>query len=252
MNGSELSTDRMLASIADHGAGFARIVAGHFEAPVASCPGWTVADLVSHVTSVHEFWTTIALERPLDPPPEDDSPAPVIDSEAAVERFTSSAARMVDVLRAADQSAPCWTWAPMRQDVGFITRHQVQEMAVHHWDAVAAIGGELALDADIAADAITEFLTVSVSSDAAPWVKDGPPLPGGFTLRATDADMSWHIHGGDQPATIAFDVTSVTEDAEIAATAGELLLWLFRRISLDTSAVDPELMEMFRRLTFTD
>jgi uncharacterized protein (TIGR03083 family) len=249
---SELSTDRMLASIAEHSRGFAEVVAGHFEADVEACPGWTVADLVSHVTSVHEFWTTVALERPLDEPAGDDTPKPVDDPVQAVSRFESGAARMVDVLRAADQSAPCWTWAPMRQDVGFITRHQVQEIAVHHWDAVGAVGGTLTLEADIASDAISEFLTVSVSSDAAPWVKDAPRLPGRFTLRAIDADRAGTIHSGEQPATIAFDETSTAPVAEIIATAGELLLWLYKRISLDTSAVDPELLGLFRRLSFTD
>ena len=252
MIASELSTDRMLASISEHSAGFAETVAGHFDAVVAACPGWTVADLVSHITSVHEFWTTVALEKPLDQPDEDDSPKPIDDPATAVRRFESGAARMIDVLRHTDQDAACWTWAPMQQDVGFITRHQVQEIAVHHWDAVDAVGGQLALEADIASDAISEFLTVSVSSDAATWVKDGPPLAGRFALRATDIERTWHIYGGQKPSTIAFDVSAAAEDAEITASAGELLLWLFRRISLDTSAVDPELMAQFRRLTFTD
>ena len=32
---------------------------------------------------------------------------------------------MVDVLRAADQDAVCWTWAPSQRNIAFITRHQV-------------------------------------------------------------------------------------------------------------------------------
>ena len=39
-----------------------------------------------------------------------------------------------------------------QQDVAFVTRHQVQEAAVHHWDAVNAAGDALVIDPAVAAD----------------------------------------------------------------------------------------------------
>ena len=79
------------------------------------------------------------------------------------------------MLRTADGTVPVWTWAP-QQDIAFIRRHQVQEAAVHHWDAVRAAGGQLAIEAPVAADSIEEFLTFSVPTLAA--YPPGPPGPG--------------------------------------------------------------------------
>ena len=31
--------------------------------PVPSCPGWNVADLLWHVTEVHDFWRTVVAEH---------------------------------------------------------------------------------------------------------------------------------------------------------------------------------------------
>ena len=31
--------------------------------PVPSCPGWKVADLLWHLTEVHDFWRTVVAER---------------------------------------------------------------------------------------------------------------------------------------------------------------------------------------------
>ena len=49
-------------AIAEHSAGFAAAADG-VDAEVEHCPGWTVADLVGHLTEVHWFWGTIVEER---------------------------------------------------------------------------------------------------------------------------------------------------------------------------------------------
>jgi len=43
-----------------------------------------------------------------------------------------------------------------------------------------------------------------------------------------------------------------TPPAVPAATAADLLLWLYGRVAIDTAAVDPELLGAFRALTDTD
>src|SRR4051812_20393359 len=159
-----LSTFDCIAAITEHSAGFAEATRPHLAAQVEHCPGWSVADLVWHLSEVHWFWSTIAEERLAAPPDESRRPLRPMD-EDLVDGFVSGAARLVQVLRHADQSAPCWTWAPLQQDVAFITRHQVQEAAVHHWDAVHAAGAELLIDPTVAADSIDEFLTFSLPTD---------------------------------------------------------------------------------------
>jgi uncharacterized protein (TIGR03083 family) len=147
-----------LAEIAEHSAGLARAAEANLDAPVEHCPGWSVADLVWHVSEVHWFWSKIVAELPSERPedePGPDRPPP----DQLVSRFTAGAAQLVRVLGQTDPAAACWTWAPTQQNAGFVLRHQVQEAAVHHWDAEHAAGHDIALGTAMSADAIDEFLT---------------------------------------------------------------------------------------------
>jgi uncharacterized protein (TIGR03083 family) len=235
-------------------AAFADAAVGNFALDVESCPGWNVADLVWHVTEVHWFWRTIAGERL--PEPVDESRRPVRPADDdLLETFLSGAEDLVETLRTADQSAACWTWFPPQQDVAFITRHQVQEAAVHHWDAVHAAGGRLRIEAAVAADSVDEFLTFSVPTDAAPLEDDDAspaPLAATFALRATDADRAWTITDGASPGTLRVDQGAVAGPPAVQATASDLLLWLYRRVEIDTASVPTDVVERFRALTFTD
>jgi uncharacterized protein (TIGR03083 family) len=180
-----LSTFDCIAAITAHSAGFAEATRDNLEARVEHCPDWSVADLVWHLTEVHWFWATIVAETPDAPPDQARRPARRPDDEL-VDAFVAGAAHLVEVLRGADQSASCWTWAPWQQDVAFVTRHQVQEAAVHHWDAVNAAGDSLVIDPAVAADSVDEFLHFSVPSTGR-W-SCGPPTPGtpGPSPTATD------------------------------------------------------------------
>jgi uncharacterized protein (TIGR03083 family) len=211
--------------------------------PVAHCPGWTVADLLAHVNEVHAFWATI-VEGPLSEPPEDRTDRPSDDRLIASGR--EQAKRLVDALEAADPGARCWTWAP-QQDVAFVLRHQVQEAAVHHFDAAHAAGLGWEMDPVAAADAVSEFLTFSLSDEDDP----AAPLEGSFALQARDTGHTWTVRDGSAPGTLAFDVGPSSAPA-VEGTAAELLLWLYRRTELDTSAVPSELLARFDPLRFTD
>src|SRR4249920_1685836 len=109
-------------AIAEHSAGFAAAADGNLDAEVEHCPGWTVADLVRHLTEVHWFWATIAEERLGTPPGADRLPAEPPRARL-VENFRAGADWLVRVLRAASGSDPVWTWAPAQQDIAFIRRH---------------------------------------------------------------------------------------------------------------------------------
>ena len=155
------------------------------------------------------------------------------------------------MLREADQSDSCWTWAGWKQDVAFVTRHQVQEAAVHHWDAVHAAGDALVLDPAVSADAVEEFLLFSVAAEDDP---DDPPetvLDGAFTLRATDTGDAWGVSDGSRPGT-AHISPGGGPGPEVTGSAADLLLWLYGRVDLDTSALPDDLLGRFRALCFTD
>lgn len=245
------STFEQIAAITEHSAGFADATRGNLAAGVEHCPGWTVADLVHHLTEVHWSWATI-VEELLDAPPDVARRPQRVHDDALVDVFTSGALRLVAVLRSADQSAGCWTWAGWQQDVAFVTRHQVQEAAVHHWDAVNAAAGTWRIESAVAADCVEEFLHFSVASEDDPDEPTKSPLDGTLALRALDTGDAWTLTDGRRPGTVRV-VSGVVDGAPVLeAEAAELLLWLYDRVPLDTSALPMGVVERFRGICLTD
>lgn len=265
-----LSTAGCLTAIEEHSAGFAAQARGNLAAPVEHCPDWSVADLVWHLTQVHWFWATIAEERLSTPP--DGSRRPERGREdRLVDDFEAGARRLVEVLRGADQRASCWTWAPAQQDVAFVTRHQVQEAAVHHWDAANAAGHHISIGQDVAVDAVEEFLTFSVSSPADPAEPPRPPLDGAIWICACAGNglpaPTWLVTDGSVPGTLEWQrlpegVAPVDVAGDVPLTGGhadpaDVLLWCYGRtavpwIAYDDAEAGHPLLARFRALTFTD
>ena len=144
---------------------------------------------------------------------------------------TSSSA----ALEAAADDAPCWTWWGEPATAGAVARHQVQEAAVHRWDAEAA-AGDVQRDrhGEAASDAVDEFLAVSLGERA--------------RRAAGIGDDHRERHRRDW--TVGRDGGPV---ADIVGTASDLLLVLYRRV--DHAAVtiegDPELAATFLGLAST-
>ena len=145
-----------------------------------------------------------------------------------------------------------WTWAPGRSDVGFITRHQAQGAAVHHWNAWEANGEQLTAAPELAADAVDEFLAFSISSDADPADPPRPPLGGALILACSDAPQAWTLPDGLHPGTVAVQAGVKRKFPVLRATAWELLLWLYRRVELDLGEAPTGLADRLRALCFTD
>lgn len=240
-----------LASVEGHSNGLGAVARDHLTLPVPSCPGWDVADLVAHVTDVQWFWATIVEERLPEPPHEDRRPprAPQAD---LIPALAAQTAHLVRALRQAEPATRVWTWAPAQQDVAFVARHQVQEAAVHHWDAANAAGQAIAIERPAAVDSIEEFLTFSVSSDADPADPPRSPLGGRFALRCTDGPEAWTLNDGAAPGTVRFEAGAAAGIPAVQGSASDLLLWLYRRLDLDTATLPQGLVSRFVALTFTD
>ncbi len=241
-----LTLERSLAAISGHSHGLADDARGRLDARVEHCPEWSVADLVWHVSEVHWFWRTIAAERLDAAPDESRRPARPADDDL-LEVFVQGAEDLVETLRTADQSATCWTWFPPQQDVAFITRHQVQEAAVHHFDAANAAGHEVTIDAEVADDCVEEFLTTSLA-DADDVARSGRTLDGVLVLRSTDTKRVWTVSQESPDAAITW--TDGGRRPTVEGTSAELILWLYGRVELDER--DPELVTRFRAMSSTD
>lgn len=217
----------LLAHLARDGGDFAdACAAAGLDTPVASCPDWTVADLLWHLTEVHHFWRTIVGEQRTTWEGYEQPPRP--DDAGLVDCYRSGLEETVTVLAAAHPQQANWTWSHQR-DAGFVMRRMAHETAVHLWDAQQAAGRERAVDAVLASDGIDEFLDHFLSGDAGLTVAVG----GSVHLHCTDVAGEWTVRpveGG------GFSLTRehAKGDAAMRGAASDLLLVLWRRRPIDT------------------
>lgn len=190
-------------------------------APVQGCPGWTLADLVRHLSEVQRFWAWIVRTRAQDPSAYVD-PARRPDDEL-LGFFTAVSTELETALHGADPAERVWTWAA-RKDVAFVLRRQVQEATVHTADVEQVLGDVRPIPADVGLDGLDEWLEVLVPGR----LPEGPPPDAHpVVFHAVDADAERTLFAGARP----FPIAAVT------GTAGDLLLAVWRRVPLEVLTV---------------
>jgi uncharacterized protein (TIGR03083 family) len=195
---------------------------------VPACPDWTVADLLWHLTEVHDFWCTVVADKLADPRAYDDPPRPA--DEGLADMYRAGRVRLIETLRSADPATPNWTWSSDKT-AGFVIRRMAQETAVHLWDANEAAGTVSPIEAELASDGIDEFLTFHAGDRA----KGAAPVGGSVHLHCADVAGEWTVkESGD-----GFVVTREhsKEDCAIRGAASDILLALWRRIPLSACDV---------------
>jgi uncharacterized protein (TIGR03083 family) len=242
-----LPTDRCLELIRSHGLGLADAAEGVLDIQVVKCPGWTVADLVWHLRAVHYFWGSI-VDGLLDDPEAVPALERPPDHNRLLADYREGVEWLVGVLGRHDQTAPVWTWSHQK-NVAFVTRHQVQEAAVHRWDAETAAGRLFTIEPDAAADSIDEFLEHSTPGR----LRDAAPLAGSIHLHATDADGEWLIKESSD-RTLLITNGHEAADATLRATASDLLLMLYRREGTNRGEIngDSRIIDRFLARTNLD
>lgn len=176
-------------------------------AAVASCPGWTVADLTAHLTGVHR-WVIAALRDEGAPPYEEPPSTP--------EAYATAAAEMVARLRELPPDAACWTFDRGNRTASFWRRRQLHEVTVHRWDLQ-----QQAIPDEVAADGISEVVGFFLPRMLA----QGTVVPAG-RLVLDDGRHSWTLVDGDGPR------------ATVTADAATLNLLVWGRRTLDDASVD--------------
>ncbi|HEX3750357.1 MAG TPA: maleylpyruvate isomerase family mycothiol-dependent enzyme [Streptosporangiaceae bacterium] len=220
----------LLALVHDRSAALRNSVAGSPDlgVRVPSCPDWSLGDLVEHLTQVHRFWAAAVVAGPGEKPP-DVGPADDALSAGLLARSAAATQELITALRAAGPAAGCWTWwgdsgAPMTS--GAVARHQVQEAAVHAFDAQLATGTPRPIPAVAAIDGIAEFISVSHGT-AGPW----PHEPARIGLHAAEGE-SWLL---DLTAPGAHVIDGQHETAaDLYGPVSNLLLTLHGRLPLNS------------------
>ncbi len=211
------------------------------DAQVPTCPGWTLFDLARHLGEGRRNWAATIAAGPAAPAKitaEDAPPAPR-EREALLAWLAASTRELLDALREADPDRGCWTgWGDSQspQTCGAVARHQLQEIAVHTYDAQVTAGTPQPLPEAVALDGVEEF-QFTCCATTSPW----PHEPAVIDYHATEG-TSWRLRLSANGARIirlpTLDTNAATTpnapDASAEGTASNLVLTFYGRTPLDS------------------
>jgi len=193
------------------------------DAPVPSCPSWTVADLVTHIGGVWGWAAAV-----VDTGARAEFPTvPEGLGGAELVQWAEQQARLVlDALETADPDSDCWTFGLPRSRL-FWFRRQALETAVHAWDVERVVANPEPIEPELASDGIDEFLTVMLPRHL-------KQQPGSWTgrslhLHSTDGKGEWVITLGPDSA-VSVEHVHRKGDVALQGTASSLYLWCLNRI----------------------
>lgn len=222
------------------------------DAPVPSCPGWTMATLVTHLAYLYAGRAQLVRRRAHDniarsyddlglPPEHKDWFGSQVSARWEGERppmppdlvalFDRTAADLEAELRATAPSEHVWTWHEPDQTAGFWQRRMAHETAIHRWDAQLAHDTPAPIEAELAADGVDETFDVLL------WRRRR-----GATALPAGSGETYHFHRTDGPGEwlvrFAADGPVVTREhatagVTVRGSAGDLMLFLWHRIPAD-------------------
>lgn len=197
---------------------------GPLDARVPACPAWSLGDLGLHMVGVQRRGA--AAIAAAGAPPESIEPLPPVEQAGAA--LAASSATLLQMLADADPDAPAWNFTSGDQTVGFWSRRQALEIAVHRWDADSAIvdePGGLALE--VASDVIDEFAHIIIQRVIDREKLSLDDVRGDLHLHCTDTAGEWvcEIVDGRLVVTNQHRKSAVA----VRGLASDLALWLYNR-----------------------
>jgi len=193
------------------------------DAPVPSCPGWRVADLVGHAGGTWGWAAAIVrtgARANYPGVPED------CHGDQLLAWAEERSHQVLDALEGCDPSSNCWTFGLPRTPV-FWFRRQALESAVHAWDAQRAVDGPEPIDPVLASDGIDEFLTVMVPRQIKAHAEDWSGQS--FHFHCTDVEGEWMVQLGPE-GSVSVDRAHGKADAAIRGPASPVYLWCLNRV----------------------
>jgi uncharacterized protein (TIGR03083 family) len=245
----ELSAERCRQAIQDHTRRLAESArAAGSDAPVPTCPGWTVASLVEHVgQTLH--WASEIIERRITDPtelPTEVAELPA-DPQAWPAWLSGSAARAAAACSDEALEAPVFNAAgDNRTGAQFWLHSMLNESVVHGFDGAAAAGHDYDIDADIAAGLVTNHLSMLTSPT---WAAQRPDSA--TAVRGTGETLHWHAtdepslgdsgewHIERHPDGARWQPRHGEADVTVRGPAKSLLLVLTRRLPLTGEQAGP-------------
>ncbi|WP_113698692.1 maleylpyruvate isomerase family mycothiol-dependent enzyme [Nonomuraea lactucae] len=206
-------------------------------APVPTCPGWTLADLITHVGTTHRWVIHIVGNRVQERIWSREVPNGLAEGQSGDPAWLADGARrLLATLRSADPDTPVWSWGAGRS-AAYWARRMAYELLIHRVDAELALGLEPVVAPATAIDGVDEFLA---NLPYARWVTrrlaeldaEGATIH----LHATDADGEWTITQGPK-GRIDWEHGHAKGDVAVRGPAKDLLLMVYGRRFAGTLAV---------------
>jgi uncharacterized protein (TIGR03083 family) len=251
MNRLHATKDFWLAALRADGPALQDAVAETGPEPaVPACPGWTVADLVEHLTVLLR-WVRESVPRGVTTKPADRvTPVPRPEWPAALDGLHRELIGTIETLDALDPEFPAWTWPAQAKKAGFWHRRMAHEISVHRWDTESAAGRATAIETKLAADGVTEVLDTWLPAGR----RRGPTNRVGVVhLTATDAGQQWYLRLREKGVALLDTDTLLDTDSHhtrtaATGTASDLELALYGRVLFEVLDVagDPALLECLR------
>ncbi|MFC0540431.1 maleylpyruvate isomerase family mycothiol-dependent enzyme [Kutzneria chonburiensis] len=240
---SELTAARIRRAIVDHTRLLAESAAAAGpDAAVPTAPKWTVTDLVTHVGQTQN-WVAEIIERRITDPTKLPAELAVLPADPGdwPAWLAESAQRVADACSDEALEAPVFNAAgDERSGAQFWMSSMLNEAVVHGFDAAAAAGRPVDIEADVAAALITNHFTMLTSPT---WAMQRPDsaqaIRGtGQTLQwsATDGAGAWFVER--QPEGATWQPATQPADVTVTGPAGSLLLALTRRLPLTDLSID--------------
>jgi uncharacterized protein (TIGR03083 family) len=210
------------------------------ETAVPSCPEWQMRDLAHHLGS-HHRWVAGNLDQPPDGKAFERRAEPPAD-DAIPDWLEAGAEMLATKLAATDPTKPCWTWVPFDRSVGFWARRTTQETAMHRWDAQNAGGVADAIEPELAADGVDEYLGILGAFRGRHF-----PEAGSIHLHTTDTPGEWLVRLDAEG--IHLTLEHAKGDVAVRGPASDVLLVLMGRKTMGAAEVfgDAPLFERFRK-----
>lgn len=212
------------------------------QTPIPSCPGWTLTELVKHVGRGHRWASTMVADRmstPLDPKAVPGGKPP----EGGADRWLRDSAQTVlDSVDATGADVPVWTFVGPKPAQWWI-RRRLHEATVHGADLALALGREVDMAPEIAADGLSEWLALWQVTGRGEGSTEPPLLADGHTvgLHATDTalgdDADWTIRPSDDGIDVDRAPGAGTAAVTVDGTIVDVFLMMLRRVATDDPRV---------------
>jgi uncharacterized protein (TIGR03083 family) len=237
--------------------------------PVPACPGWTMADLVSHVGVVYLHKATIMRTGQWPEP----WPPPDVAEEPPLPLLNRAYGELAAAFAGHAPADPAPTWYDPDQTVAFWIRRMAQETVIHRIDAEQAASLPVtSVPDDLAVDGVDEVLKRFLAYDSVHWPDEFSQLKGGhlageggrdaITVKAgtvkagrvkagtvTAGPVAWTVRPSPREVLVE-DGASDDPRVVVEAAPDPMLRWLWGRAGDDAVRVtgDPEWARYLRRM----